>query len=113
MMLERHLTPKQSVFADLIAGGLNKTEAYRRAYNAQHMNSNTIKVEAHRLSKNPKIVSEVDAIRRAHPSIKRRVPDLSRDWIQMKLMDLSTSIYSSTATQVSALRVLSKIKGLP
>ena len=26
MMLERHLTPKQSVFADLIAGGLNKGE---------------------------------------------------------------------------------------
>ena len=107
------LTAKQARFADLIAGGLNQTEAYRRSYNAQHMNSNSIKVEAYRLSKNPKIIAEVDRIRRAHPRIKRRVPDLSKDWIKMKLMDLATSPYSSTVTQGNALKVLSKIKGLP
>ena len=105
------LTVKQKMFADYIAHGLNKSAAYKKSYNAQHMNSNSIAVEAHRLSKHPKVLAEVDRIRRAHPRIKRRVPDLSKDWIKMELMDLATSIYSSTTTQVNALKVLSRIKG--
>ena len=105
------LTIKQSVFADLIAHGLNKTESYRRAYDAQGMSDACNRVEACRLAKNPKIVLAVNAVQRTHQ--KRVVPEVSKDWIRGELVDLATSIYSTTTTKAKALQVLSRIRRLP
>ena len=112
MMLERHLTPKQSVFADLIAGGLNQAQAYRRAYNAANMNSNTVKVEAHRLSRHPKIVWAVDRIRKECPSTRRVVAALHDEWVRMRLMDLAESPYATSSIKLSALEFLGKTLGM-
>ena len=101
------LTIKQAMFADLIAHGLNKTEAYKRSYEAQGMSDASIRVEACRLSKNPKIVQVVNAIQRTHP--KRVVPEVSKDWIKGELVDLAVSPYATTTTKVNALKVLSRL----
>ena len=106
------LTAKQSVFADLIAGGLNQTQAYRGAYNAQNMNSNTVKVEAHRLSRHPKIVWAVDRIRKGCPSTKRVVADLHDEWVKMRLMDLAESPYATSSIKLSALEFLGRNLGM-
>jgi hypothetical protein len=108
MMLERHLTPKQSVFADLIAGGLNQTEAYRRAYNAEGMNSDTVKVEAHRLSRHPKIVWAVDRLRKSCPSTRRMISDLSADWVISAMQDFAESPYTTVSQKLNALELLGK-----
>lgn len=108
MMLERHLTPKQSVFADLIAGGLNQTQAYRRAYNADGMNSNTVKVEACRLAKKPKIVWAVDRLRKGCPSTRRMVSDLTDDWVKVKMQDMVDSPYTTASMKLNALELLGK-----
>ena len=106
------LTAKQSVFADLIAGGLNHSQSYRTAYNAQGMSPDTLKVEAHRLSRHPKIVWAVDRIRKGCPSTKRVVSDLHPEWIKIRLMDLADSPYSTTSQKISALEYLGKNLGM-
>ena len=107
------LTAKQSRFAELVAGGLNLSESYRRAYDAQGMSYGAIRVEACRLAKHPKVVAHVDAIRKAHPKARRVVPKLTNEWLTMELMDLATSPYSTTTTKANALKVLSRIRKLP
>ena len=63
------LTAKQAKFAELVGGGLNLSESYRRAYDAQGMSSGAIRVEGHRLARHPKIVSAVKALRHHSSSI--------------------------------------------
>jgi len=108
-----NLTAKQSRFSELVAGGLNQTESYRRAYDAQGMSDAAIRVEACRLAKHPKVVAHVELLRKQHPKVKRVVPELSNEWLTMELMDLATSPYSTTTTKASALKVLSRIRKLP
>ena len=106
------LTVKQELFADYLAGGLNQTESYRRAYAATRMSDGAIRVEACRLAKHPKVVAHVDAIRKAHTKARRVVPKFTNEWLTMELMDLATSPYSTTTTKASALKVLSRIRKL-
>ena len=85
------LTAKQSRFAELVAGGLNYSESYRRAYDAQGMSSGAIRVEGHRLARHPKIVSAVKALRQGCPKTKRMVAEASEEWVQVRLEDLVDS----------------------
>ena len=112
MMLERHLTPKQSVFADLIAGGLNQTQAYRGAYNAQNMNPNSTKVEACKLAKHPEVVRTVKALRKGCPSTRRMVSDLTADWVTVKMQDMVDSPYTTASMKLNALELLGKTLGM-
>ena len=106
------LTAKQSVFADLIAHGLNHSESYRRSYDAQGMSAGAIRVEAHRLSRHPKIVSAVKSLRQGCPKTKRVVADLHEEWVKIRLMDLAGSPYSTSSQKISALEFLGKNLGM-
>ena len=107
------VTAKQAKFAELVAGGLNQTESYRRSYDATRMSDAAIRVEACRLAKNPKVAERVALLRKQHPRVKRVVPNLTNEWLTMELMDLATSPYSTTTTKANALKVLSRIRKLP
>ena len=106
------LTPKQALFAEHIAGGLNHSASYRAVYNAQGMNADTVKVEACRLAKKPKIVWAVDRLRKGCPSTKRVVADLHDEWVRMRLMDLAESPYATSSIKLSALEFLGKNLGM-
>ena len=106
------LTAKQSRFAELVAGGLNYSESYRRAYDAQGMSSGAIRVEGHRLRRHPKIVSAVKALRQGCPKTKRQVAEASKEWVEIRLMDLADSPYSTTSQKISALEYLGKTLGM-
>ena len=106
------LTPKQSHFASLVAGGLNLSESYRRAYDCRGMSSGAIRVEGHRLSRHPKIVGAVKALRQGCPKTKRGVADLHEEWVKIRLMDLADSPYSTTSQKISALEFLGKTLGM-
>ena len=108
-----NLTAKQSRFADYLGHGLNQTESYRRSYDAQKMSDPSIRVEASRLSRHPKVAARVDFIRRTRPKVENFLPDLSGEWIASRLMDIATSRYATTTTQKDALKVLSRIRKLP
>ena len=106
------LTIKQARFAELLAGGLNYSESYRRAYDARGMSAGAIRVEAHRLSRHPKIVSAVKALRQKCPKTKRVVADLHEEWVKVRMMDLADSPYSTTSQKISALESLGKTLGM-
>ena len=106
------MTAKQSRFAELVAGGLNLSESYRRAYDAQGMSAGAIRVEAHRLSRHPKIVGAVKALRQECPKTKRQVAEANREWVQVRLEDLADSPYSTTSQKISALEFLGKNLGM-
>ena len=107
-----NLTGKQALFATLVAGGLNLSESYRRAYDAQGMSAGALRVEAHRLSRHPKIVRAVKALRQGCPKTKRQVAEASKEWVEIRLMDLADSPFSTTAQKISALEYLGKNLGM-
>ena len=102
------LTAKQSRFAELVAGGLNLSESYRKAYDCRGMSAGAIRVEGHRLSKHPKIVIAVKALRQGCPKTKRMVAEASKEWVKIRLMDMADSPYSTTSQKISALEFLGK-----
>jgi len=106
------LTAKQAKFAELVAGGLNLSESYRRAYDARGMSSGAIRVEGHRLSRHPKIVSAVKSLRQGCPKTKRQVAEASEVWVRVRLEDLADSLYSTTSQKISALESLGKNLGM-
>ncbi len=59
------LTPKQEAFACAYVETGNASEAYRRAYNAESMGANAIRVEASRLLDDPNVSLIVTSLREA------------------------------------------------
>ena len=49
------LTPKQAAFVEALLQGKTASDAYRLAYNCEHMSHGAISVEASRLRRSPKI----------------------------------------------------------
>ncbi len=49
------LTPKQEMFVQGIVAGLSQRQAYRKAYNTERMNDETVDVRASELLKNGKV----------------------------------------------------------
>ena len=76
------------------------------------MSAGAIRVEAHRLSRHPQIVSAVKALRQGCPKTKRMVAEASKEWVQVRLMDLADSPYSTTSQKISALEFLGKNLGM-
>ena len=58
------LTAKQEKFAQLVAEGFSTTEAYRTAYNAGNMATETVHREAHEVAKNHKVATRIDELRK-------------------------------------------------
>ena len=57
------LTPKQEKFAQLLEEGMNQSDAYRKAYNAEKMTDKTICEKASILASNGKIRARREEIR--------------------------------------------------
>ena len=106
------LTAKQSRFSELVAGGLNYSASYRKAYDCRGMSAGALRVEAHRLSRHPKIVSAVKSLRQGCPKTKRMVAELHQEWVKIRLMDLADSPYSTSSQKISALESLGKNLGM-
>lgn len=65
-MVELSLKPKQESFCQLYIELGNASEAYRRSYDADSMNQNTVNREANSLLNNPKITTRLEQIRMEH-----------------------------------------------
>ena len=64
---------------------MNYSESYRKAYDCRGMSAGALRVEAHRLSRHPKIVSAVKALRQECPKTKRMVAEASEEWVTIRL----------------------------
>jgi hypothetical protein len=59
----RDLTPKQTHFAELVAGGEKLVVAYRMAYNASKMDQSSVRVESSRLAALPHVNATIERSR--------------------------------------------------
>lgn len=72
--MTKHLTPKQEAFAQAIVSGLNASDAYRKAYNAQNMSDKVINNKASGLMKQGDIGVRVKELKDAiEPVIQEKL----------------------------------------
>ncbi len=110
--MKKPLTNKQAKFASLVARGQNKSQAYRSAYDARHMKSSSIKVEANKVSNLPHVADAIQSLRENHEPTERTVEALTDDWIIEKLQEEASDESNPPHSRVRALEVLGKIGGL-
>lgn len=74
------LTAKQEAFAQAIADGLNQSDAYRHAYDAERMKPTAIWQEASTLSEHPQVALRVIELKQAviDATVEARAWDLDR-----------------------------------
>lgn len=110
--MKKPLTNKQAKFASLVARGQTKSQAYRSAYDARHMKSSSIKVEANKVSNLPHVADAIQSLRENHEPTERTVEALTDDWIIEKLQQEASDESNPPHSRVRALEVLGKIGGL-
>ena len=102
------LTAKQLKFADALARGDSKAGAYRKAYNTK-TNPTAQSVEGCRLSKNPKVALQIEAIKLALEAEKYATPLHLRALIIQKLTEKALDPDVNHAQQLRALELLGKV----
>lgn len=110
------MTPKQEAFARAYVETGNASEAYRRAYNAEKMKDEAIKVEASRLLDNPNVALTVEALKAKHQKRHDITVDKLTD-MAMKAYDEAQRVAVSTgqmqtSAMVKATEFIGKLHGL-
>lgn len=102
------LTDKQEAFAMGIFNGLNFSEAYREAYDAENMSAGSVHTEACLLVQNPKVSQRLKQLE-ADREQQQRMLALSRsDFVLKRLTDEATNEKNSDGARVRALELLGK-----
>ena len=107
---QKALTPKQDAFARAYVETGNASEAYRRAYDADNMRPEVVKVKACELLKNGNVAVTVEALQAKHA--KRH--DITVDRITEMLLEDRTLARNNDqpAAAVSAAMGIAKLHGL-
>jgi len=111
-MAKQPLTPKQSVFASLVARGQNQTDAYRHAYDAERMKESSIRTESSREASKPHVAEAIANLKRNHRPTERCVEELRADWVLTRLQEEAISEANPASSRVRALEVLGRSLGL-
>lgn len=106
------LTPKQAMFAGLVASGKSLTESYLSAYNWKGKNRSGARLEASKLLKNPKVKNRIDQLKADSVIAKKTQEEISKRWILEKLRTEATDDDNSSSVRVRALEILAKSEGL-
>lgn len=101
------LTHKQKAFAEEIAKGATKAQAYRKAYNSKG-SPHTQSQEGQKLLKNPTISHHVETIKLAIESQKYLFPSHLRALVIQQLTDKALDPSVNHAQQIKALELIGK-----
>jgi len=104
----RAITPKMQAFAQEIAKGSSKAEAYRRAYKADAKPSSLAK-DPYTIAKDPRVVQEIEAYKLAIESSKHRTPQALRELVIKTLVDVAINPDAKDAIKVQAVKVLGTV----
>ena len=105
------LTFRQKKFADHIADGYSKSDAYRNAYDTGLMSKKTVWEAASRLSKNHKIVARLDHLSAEKEAEKCMLRLSYEDFIIRELRSLALNSLSGRV-RIKALELLGRTVGL-
>lgn len=104
------LTPKQEAFARAYVETTNASEAYRRAYNAENMTPETLKVEACRTLALPNVsLTVANLFMEAHERTLVTVESISKELDEAREMARSTN---NSAAFTGAVMGKAKVNGL-
>ncbi len=103
------LTEAQSKFVDGLLSGMNATDAYRDAYNCEHMSPGAVRVDACRLKKHPNVSLILSAAREA--GMSKAV--LSQEQYIQRLNEAEERCWKSgnAGAAVQALQLAGKVMG--
>jgi hypothetical protein len=105
------LTKKQKRFAEgIVIDQLTASDAYRKAYNSKGK-SNTVNVEAHKLTKNPKVANTIAAIEQAQELAALHSAEALKSIIISTLTDVATNS-DRDSVRVAAVKVLGTVVGV-
>jgi phage terminase small subunit len=110
------MTPKQEAFARAYVETGNASEAYRRAYNAEKMSDEAIRVEACRLLDNPNVSLTVEKLQAKHQKRHEITVDKLTEMALAAFKEAQriapTSGQMQTSSMVKAAEFLGKLHGL-
>ena len=101
------LTAKQEAFAQAVCGGMNQSDAYRSAYNAEAMKAETIQSKASILMTDGKVRARVDELREelANKSLWTREQSVQ---VLKEVVDASDAKHSD---KIASVKVLNEMQG--
>ncbi len=103
------LTVKQEKFANLVASGVDHSNAYRQTYSCDKMKLNTIHRKAHEESKHPKIQARVDQLRK--PSLEKVSYTFEQHMADLKAAAKAATEAGQHSAAVRAIELLGKVSG--
>jgi phage terminase small subunit len=110
------MTPKQEAFARAYVETGNASEAYRRAYNAEKMSDEAIRVEACRLLDNPNVSLTVEKLQvkhqKRHEITVDKLTEMALTAFKEAHRIAPTSGQMQTSSMVKAAEFLGKLHGL-
>lgn len=96
------LTPKQEAFCQRYIETGNASEAYRLSYEADKMNSDSVRVEANRLLNNPNIALRVVRLQEEHRQRHNVTVDLlTTEYDEVRLLALADKQFAPANTAIT------------
>jgi hypothetical protein len=105
------LTHKQETFAQRVAEGATKAQAYRSTYNASGMAPTTVWPHASRLACHPRVAARIDALRAEKEAVQRMCTVSRVGFVLARLRHLAEHA-ASESVRVRALELLGKHCGM-
>ena len=102
------LTSKQSTYVQAVLKGMNQSDAYRAAYNAENMSDQAIWTEAGRLFRHPEVSRRISTGRAAQERQAVHTGASLRLHVEKELFALSTKA-ESDQSRLRALELLGKL----
>jgi len=101
------LTAKQRRFAQEVAKGSTKADAYRSAY--PEPAQSTLRNDPYRLANDPRVVREIEAYQLAIEAAKHRTPAALRELVIQSLVQVVIDPESKSSVRVAAAKVLGTV----
>ena len=101
------LTPKQRRFAQEVAKGSTKADAYRSAY--PEPAQSTLRNDPYRLASDPRVAREIEAYQLAIEAAKHRTPAALRELVIQSLVQVVIDPDSKSSVRVAAAKVLGTV----
>ena len=106
---EQPLTAKQLEFAQLIADGFTKAEAFRKAYDVSpDTKEKSIHEMASKTFNNVKVISRVKAIQHQKAEDQRMLGIKQAEFIMKRLEEEATDMDNNSASRIRALELMGK-----
>jgi len=102
------ITPKMQSFAQEVAKGSTKADAYRKAYKP-NASKHTLASKPYELAKDVRIQAEIEAYKLAIEASKHRTPEALRSLVIQSLVQVLIDPEAKQATKVQASKVLGTV----